>query len=477
MSRSAPDLTERFGPFEPAPAPSAAELALLRAWMPSRRWFPVKTGSPVIEPWLSLRFSDGSATVVHLFLVGEPGAVSPTIVQVPVLHRPSPSPAVEVGALLPAGVIGDADGRRLVDAVGEEEFWTSWLALAQWGERDAGPEDVDLTHARLVSGEQSNTSILFPRTGGGAILKVFRAVVRGANPDVDVPRALVQTGWTGVPRPLAWLELSWPELATGLLDLGVLSELVPDAADGFELACAYAAEGRSFANEARELGETIAQMHVALATALPTTGQSVGIEWLRSDLRHRARGAAASLPVLAPRARALENLLSGLGADAPEGQVLALQQIHGDLHLGQVLYSPDHGWRVIDFEGEPMRPLEERRRPDLPMRDVAGMLRSFDYAAAVGESTDPTWVPDAREAFLEGYDSALREARGAASTGGDAGAASDALVPDLRDALELDKALYEVAYEANNRPDWIAIPLAGVDRLLAAHAGDEGPLA
>lgn len=465
MSRPAADLTQQLGPFEPAPVPTEAELAALRAWMPTRRWFPVKSGAPAIDPWISVRFTDGSAPVIHLFLVGDGEPDTRTIVQVPVVRRPAVLPPVEVGAPLPPGVIGEVDGEWLVDAVGEEELWRSWLALAQWGEQDAGPADVDLGNARLVTGEQSNTSILFPRAGGGAILKVFRAVVRGANPDVDVPRALVQAGWTGVPAPLAWLELSWPEERTGLLDLGVLSELVADAADGFELACAYAAEARSFETEAFELGRTIAEMHDALARAMPTAGQTVGIEWLRSELRHRARGSAAQAPVLSTRLPAIEALLNKLGTDVPADLLLSLQQIHGDLHLGQVLYSPT-GWRVIDFEGEPMRPLEERRRPDLPVRDVAGMLRSFDYAAAVGECPDPTWVVACRAAFLDGY--AAGQAEGAALAPSVPG-----LEAALRDALELDKALYEVVYEANNRPDWVAIPIAGVDRLLAAAAGPD----
>lgn len=462
MSRSVTDLTEQLGPFEPAPTPSETELAALRAWMPSRRWFPVKSGAPAIDPWISVRFADGSEAVIHLFLVGDGEPETRVIVQVPVVRRPALLPQVEVGAPLPPGVIGEADGAWLVDAVGEESFWKSWLALAQWGERDDGPGDVDLAHARLVSGEQSNTSILFPRAGGGAILKVFRAVVRGANPDVDVPRALVQAGWAGVPAPLAWLELSWPDERTGLLDLGVLSELVPDAADGFELACAYAAEARSFEAEAFELGRTVAEMHDALARAIPTSGQTVGIEWLRSELRHRARTSTGQAPVLATRLPAIEALLGRLGADTPADLLLSLQQIHGDLHLGQVLFS-SAGWRIIDFEGEPMRPLEERRRPDLPVRDVAGMLRSFDYAAAVGECTDPAWVPACRGAFLAGY--------AAGQVDGSAVAPSvPGLEQALRDALELDKALYEVVYEANNRPDWVPIPIAGVDRLLAADA-------
>jgi predicted trehalose synthase len=138
-----------------------------------------------------------------------------------------------------------------------------------------------------------------------------------------------------------------------------------------------------------------------------------------------------------------------------------LQQVHGDYHLGQVLHTAARGWIVLDFEGEPLRPLSERLAPDLPLRDVAGMLRSFDYAArhATLGTADPeaargaeAWARECREAFLDGY---------GAATGRDP--RDDAV---LLDALELDKALYEAVYETRNRPDWAVIPMAAVRRLL-----------
>jgi maltokinase len=129
----------------------------------------------------------------------------------------------------------------------------------------------------------------------------------------------------------------------------------------------------------------------------------------------------------------------------------ARQRVHGDLHLGQVLRSAG-SWFVIDFEGEPLAPVAVRVRPDLALRDVAGMLRSFDYAAAVGQAA-PGWSDAARSAFLAGYE-----------------AESADLDPGTRvhllRVLELDKALYEAVYEARNRPDWVGIPLAGVARLV-----------
>ncbi|WP_240916036.1 aminoglycoside phosphotransferase [Sanguibacter sp. HDW7] len=453
MTRRRIDLADQLGPFVPAPLPDDAQLALLRAWMPARRWFPVKSGPTTITPWRSYGLADGTDAVVHLLHVTG-GEVTVTV-QVPVVVRPAVVHAV--GEDVPTAWIGTlGDGTDLLDACDDPTFWRAWLALAQWGEADAAPADVDLAGARMLTVEQSNTSILLPEVAGGAILKLFRTVARGANPDVDVPRALVQAGWDGVPAPIAWLELAGDTDVPGEadpIDLGVLTELVPDASDGFQLACAYATGDLSFAEDAFELGRTIAGMHAALLRALPAAGQTVGLAWQRSELRRRARSAAAGASVLGGRLAAVERLYARLEAPGDGTDLLDLQHIHGDLHLGQVLRAGDGSWRVLDFEGEPMRPLEERQRPDLPLRDVAGMLRSFDYAAAVGEATSPTWAADARAAFLAGY--------------ADACPTPDGLAHALRDALELDKALYEVVYEANNRPDWLAIPLGAVDRLLA----------
>lgn len=452
MTRAALDLTEQLGPFLPADPPGEAELAVLRAWLPARRWFPVKHGDARIDPWFSVRFGDGSDPVIHLLRVQGEG--EPVVVQVPVCRRPD---ADRAGA----GYIGEVDGVGLVDACYDETFWASWLALAQWGEADSHEgAGADLTGARVLAVEQSNTSILFPAVAGGAICKIFRTVAAGANPDVDIPRALVQVGWAGVPRPYAWLELASSEHDVGIMDLGVLSEFVDGASDGFQLACAFAADERAFTDQATDLGRTVAEMHLALARALPSDGQTVGLEWLRSELRRRARGAVDAVDALSSRSRAIEHFLSRLGsalADAPD-HLLDLQHIHGDLHLGQALWAAGAGWRVLDFEGEPMRPVAERVRPDLPVRDVAGMLRSFDYAAAVGQASDPQWALDARDAFLAGYRTVVPAPVDPALA---------ALEHDLVLALELDKALYEVVYEANNRPDWIWIPVQAVDRILA----------
>jgi maltokinase len=250
----------------------------------------------------------------------------------------------------------------------------------------------------------------------------------------------------------------------------VLSELVLGAHDGFELACEYARDNHEFGHLAEDLGHTTAQMHRALREALPTVSEAVQGVYRPDDgahaatlrtvvrtLRERAGAAVDATPLLASRAEGIEAVIAAVdGVD----RLPPLQRVHGDFHLGQVLRSEVRGWAVLDFEGEPQAPAHERTRPDLALRDLAGMLRSIDYAAAVGGAHSPGWAKRAREGLVRGY----RSEAESGSTGLDQSAA-DVL---LR-ALELDKALYEVVYESRNRPAWLQIPLEAVDRLLSAH--------
>ncbi|EHM95545.1 hypothetical protein HMPREF0975_00372, partial [Actinomyces sp. oral taxon 849 str. F0330] len=148
-------------------------------------------------------------------------------------------------------------------------------------------------------------------------------------------------------------------------------------------------------------------------------------------------------------------------------------RIHGDYHLGQVLHEIDgeQRWYVLDFEGEPLRPLAQRSDPDLPARDVAGMLRSFDYAAAVGEASHADWLAAVRTAFEDGYHQERWEiSPETIPHAPHAAAQAEDSYEDSRQTvltcLELDKALYEAVYEARNRPDWLSIPVAGITSVL-----------
>ncbi|MCL3860475.1 phosphotransferase [Actinotalea sp. K2] len=478
-ARSTTDSPVQAEPLAVEPGPGGDPvLELLRGWLPGQRWFPAKGTHVALSGRALVRLTDplGEAEVqVHLLRLST-GAV----LQVPVTVRPAPAePGPAQIGLLPAspGDAGAASAQplALMDGCLDEAFLRAWLSAAEQADPDAPALQGEalegaLRGMRLISGEQSNTSVMLPGTPVPSILKVFRGLSTGPNPDVVVPLALSGTGWTGVPRPLAWLTATWDlPASTGggtdrtLTHLGVLSELVMGARDGFELACELAGQGRSFAALAEDLGRTTAQMHRALASALPTSAPDGSPAQPRSGsgtvvgtLRHRAAEAVAAAPELVERAAGVERVLAAV---EHLGDLPPLQRVHGDYHLGQVLRSPDRGWVVLDFEGEPQATEAERNRPDLALRDLAGMLRSMDYAAEIGGAADPRWAAEARSALVDGY---------RAETGSPAqGSTADGVQQTLLRALELDKALYEVVYESRNRPAWLHVPLAGVDRLLA----------
>ncbi|MGY4645592.1 maltokinase N-terminal cap-like domain-containing protein [Cellulomonas sp. URHB0016] len=419
--------------------PDVALLELLRGWLPARRWYPAKGA----EATLTVVERRPLADDVELVLVRVRAGSIDAVLQVPLVHAPA-------GADVPDHALGVLDGRAVLDGAAHPAFVRAWLAAADGPGTSADPET-----ARAVSGEQSNSSVILGGEQPTAILKVLRAVQPGENPDVEVPRRLVEVGWTHVPAPLAWYESGWPAPDGGTERgyLGVLSAFVPQAKDGFVLACGYAERGESFAALGRELGEVVATMHAALVRGFgtdSTTRPEDGPEAVASSLAGRFAWSTSAVPALARFAPAVEAVLAQVRAlsTAPPRQ-----RVHGDLHLGQVLRSTDR-WFVTDFEGEPSAPLEQRTRPDLAVRDVAGMLRSFDYAAAVGGLTGEAaaaWTDGARAALLDGYA---------------AGVDGTPTSPVLLRALELDKTLYEVVYESRNRPSWVSIPMAGLDRLL-----------
>jgi len=287
-----------------------------------------------------------------------------------------------------------------------------------------------------IQGEQSNTSLIF---GEQAMVKVFRRLEAGQNPDVellsqidDCPNVAPVRGW--VTETIDGEEYT----------LAMVQDFVPDADDGWRYALGFASLGASFGAEASLLGEATRNVHSALADALPT--ETVDVADLARSLEEHLDHLLTRAPALAEYADAVRGIYRGLGEGEHE-----VQRIHGDLHLGQVLRTGDE-YVLIDFEGEPARPLAERRRPDSALRDVAGVIRSIDYAAhfparsgAQGPEDPAAWVAEATDAFLEGY-----------------GVQRSALL----DAYVLDKALYEVVYETDNRPDWVDIPLDAVRRLL-----------
>jgi maltokinase len=441
-------------PLEARPTPDDAVLDLIRAWAPAQRWFPAKGEHVELERVGVLDLTDplGEAVVqIHLI-----GLTSGGLLQVPTTLRVGGTPTGMIGRI-GSGTGSGTTPDTLVDGCHDPAFVRAWLAAATHDTEISG----DVRTTRVLAGEQSNTSVVVPGVRPPALLKVFRPLAGGANPDVEVPLALSHAGWAGVPRPLAWLSGGWPgfdgEHVVG--HLGVLTELVTDARDGFELACEYASRDEDFSDLAEQLGETTAQLHRALRIALPIhehlprnhASRIAEVHHVSRTLRDRASFAIDRVPELRQRVAAVEAVYAML--DRFE-EVPPLQRVHGDYHLGQVLRSADGHWYVVDFEGEPQATGADRTRPDLALRDLAGMLRSIDYAASVGAAR-PGWAAAARERLVAGY-----HTESCADP-------SDPTTILLLRILELDKALYEVNYEAGNRPHWVHIPLEGVDRLLA----------
>jgi maltokinase len=403
------------------------------AWIVRQRWYAGKSH----EPRFRILDAQPSAGATRYLVMDDAGNL-PTLYQVPLVLADG-----EADIPLPP----DAGG-PLVDAPRDHGFALALLA-------ELGVDTSKVTGSRVMTGEQSNTSIVYDEHGEPTIIvKLFRTLHHGENPDVTVQRALSDAGSPYVPRFLGSLAAEWPDVGRGS---GVASgtvafaqEFLPGVRDGWSIAVEAARAGRDFTPAARDLGLAVAGVHAALAASLPSrdAGADDAVA-TRATWERRLAIAADEVPAVAERAAAIQAVYdTALARDWPR-----LQRVHGDLHLGQVLAVPDGGWRIVDFEGEPLRPMTERDTPDLPLRDVAGMLRSFDYASAVGEGPYAgAWAAACRAAFLEAY----------AATPG-AAEFDDVL---LR-ALVLDKAVYEAVYEARNRPDWLSIPVAGIDAALA----------
>ena len=320
---------------------------------------------------------------------------------------------------------------------------------------------IDELAERRLGVEQSNTSV---RLGDRLILKLYRRLEVGENPDLEVSAFLTDAGFTDTPAVAGALT---HDSDVGPAAAAMLQAFVPSTGDAWAaMLDALAADLERATRMAGDIGDLTARMHVALASRpqhpgfparAATTGETAA--WRASGERQLAQAvtavsgeAHARLVELAPRITA--RFADTFGSAVGEATV---SRVHGDYHLGQLLARPDGGFSVIDFEGEPARPLEERREPSSPLRDVAGMLRSLDYAARKAQAgahapafDADRWLAEARAAFLEAYGDIGPDRRG------------------LLDAFELEKACYEVRYEASNRPGWLWLPLAAVERLAGA---------
>jgi maltokinase len=346
----------------------------------------------------------------------------------------------ELGSVVAYDAARDPEACRvLLRALVDEARLSDRDTTARFHRTDRPGLTADLA-PRVFTGQQSNTSVVL---GDVAMLKLFRRLELGRNLDIEVHDALNRAGVNDVAALFGWAEGSWTsDGVTCDADLAMVVELLRQATDGWGLALDQLEAGRSFAAEAEALGRALADTHAALRDAFPVT--EVPGRTVAEVMKARLSTAASAAPALLTHADGLRRCFAAL-----EDQTLGTQRVHGDFHLGQTLHTPD-GWKIIDFEGEPAKTMDERVAPDSGWRDVAGMLRSFDYAAASVPGTSSVgWAQECRAAFLRGY------------AGGDLDPQQAAAVR----AYEADKAIYEVIYEVRNRPDWVSIPLGAVATL------------
>jgi maltokinase len=421
---------------------------MLAQWLPRQRWFPGRGAVGELAIVSDVTLLAGDPQLRHLVVEVRQPAGSARF-QLLLGSRTGMPPGTS------ASVIGTMGGLAVYDGLHDPDLAEVLLrGIAE--QRQEGPLRFvrepavtfgDWRSARLLTAEQSNTSLVF---GEAAILKVLRRLFPGANPDLEVADALARLGSARVAAPFGWIETT---IDGEPVLLAVLSEFLAGARDGWTLATeSLTGGGTAFAADARALGLATAQMHADLATAFGSRAMTAAeLAALTSTQIAKLDQAVALLPELSAHAARIKTAYDEL---ARSSNPVPIQRIHGDYHLGQVMRST-HGWVALDFEGEPAAPLAERRALAPALRDVAGMLRSFDYAARhllVGQPERPglaatarAWVAHCQEAFCAGY-----------SSGCGADPTDQATL--LR-ALTLEKAVYEVIYEFRHRPAWLSIPL------------------
>jgi len=387
-----------------------------------------------------------------------------------------------VGVLADA-VADEAFWRQVVKAMGEERSIATQRGTVKFTRTRAyaevAREEVATLHLGRLHAQSTNTSVTL---GERMFLKCYRRVRPGVHPELEVGRFLTEVARFPNCVPLAGAVEYIPSAGEPAA-LAVLQAYVPNQGDGWGYTLAYLerfvdlqrGQGShgAYITLVQTLATRTAELHRAFAMKSgdpafePEPLRAQEIEAWRARVREEAAQTVSLVKDLEPKKA---QILAFIDACAAPKRPLLKTRHHGDYHLGQVLLA-NNDFLIIDFEGEPSRPLAESRRKHTPLRDVAGMLRSFSYARGstqmrersgpgferLGATLD-AWEAEVRRAFVDAY---------AAAAGGGLYESFD----DVRGLLalaEMEKVLYELRYETGNRPDWVRIPAQGLLALLGA---------
>lgn len=399
-------------------------------WLPGSRWFqgkdrPILTCSITALPWYASR---GDIWLRSELAIVDLGSRQETYHLLVGYVRPGLAPAAAVVGQIDLPELGLVD---LVDAPAWPPAMRVFLRAARAGAVAGltwhGPPPAADCVIETYTGEQSNSTVRF---GDDHLMKLFRKLTPGGSLEAQVLRDLADSPVT----PALLATWSSPDDS-----LGLVCQRIHPAQDGFNYARQACADGRAIDQPLADLGRALARLHADLARVYGTATAETAE--LSQSMLVRLDQACAAVPALAGRRAGLRRAL------ALPPQTVTVQRLHGDFHLGQALVSPA-GWTIIDFEGEPLKSPAERIAPDAVWRDLAGGLRSLDYARAAAATPGQAgrdWYRRARACFLAGY-------LGRATA-----------PPALLTAYEVDKAIYELVYETRNRPDWAEIPRQAIE--------------
>jgi maltokinase len=453
------------------------DLKAVGAWLEKQRWYASKSrhvagleveeavaladNPPLVLALVQARFATGSHDLYQL----------PLAFLSPAQARPS-APVARTVQWAAVDAVADPElVRELLRHIDSETSIGSGEGCVRFAKPElSGPLSPDAP-ARPMGVEQSNSSIVF---GDETVLKVFRRLEPGINPELEMLRFLTRQEFPHIAPLQGWYEYESRSLSA---TLGVAQRFFPDATGGWELALEQIrADPAAFLIELGSLGTATAEMHNSLASDAndpafsPEEPSAEALALLTATIDEDIERAFVRLPddervaAIAGRGQDVRERIATRAQLGVGGRAI---RTHGDYHLGQTLHLVDGGvggsdWLIIDFEGEPARPLYERRFKASPLRDVAGMLRSFAYAtsavAIMYSHAAPGQFEDrARQTFLEHYFATIDPALLPAG---------ESAILNLLSIFELEKAIYELQYELDNRPDWLPIPVSGIARLL-----------